>query len=111
MSIVSNVLDRSSAESRSRDGISWTVPRLKSRIWTYSHDHDHEELSVPVFSLVSRTRKQFFWIQIYMFLDLLDPNPSLFARIRIRVLLSSSKNSKKNLDFHYFVTTFMTVYL
>ncbi len=35
---MSNVHGRRSAESRSRDGTSWTVPRLKSMIWTYSHD-------------------------------------------------------------------------
>ncbi len=29
--------------------------------------------------------------------------------LRIRILPSSSKNSKKNLDFHFFVTSFMTL--
>jgi hypothetical protein len=32
-----------------------------------------------------------------------DPDPSLF--VRIRILPSSSKNSKKNLDFYCFVTS------
>jgi hypothetical protein len=34
----------------------------------------------------------------------MDPDPDL--RILIRILLSSCKNSKKNLDFFYFVTLF-----
>jgi hypothetical protein len=36
-----------------------------------------------------------------MFLDLLDPvqDMSLFVRIRIRILASSRKNCKENLDF------------
>ncbi len=43
-----------------------------------------------------------FWIlirSVCMFLDLPDPNSSLF--VRIRILWSSSKNSEKNLDFYY----------
>jgi hypothetical protein len=35
-----------------------------------------------------------------------DPDPALWIRIRIRILLSSCKNSKKNLDSYYFVTRF-----
>ncbi len=50
------------------------------------------------------------WIRIRMLLDLLDPDRSLFVRIRIRIwvriLPSSSKNNKKNLDFSCFVTFF-----
>jgi hypothetical protein len=36
------------------------------------------------------------WIRIRMFLDLLDPDPSLF--VRIQIIPSPSKNSKKNRD-------------
>jgi hypothetical protein len=32
--------------------------------------------------------------------------PEVWIRLRIRILLSSSKNSKKNLDSHCFVTSF-----
>jgi hypothetical protein len=42
------------------------------------------------------------WIRVRMFLDLPDPDPSLF--VGIRILSSSGKNSKKNLDFYCFVT-------
>jgi hypothetical protein len=35
-----------------------------------------------------------------------DPDPSIRIWIRLRILLSSSKNSKKNLDSYYFVTLF-----
>ncbi len=42
-------------------------------------------------------------------LGLLDPDPLVKqnseVRIRIRILLSSSKNSKKNLDYCWFMTT------
>jgi hypothetical protein len=51
-----------------------------------------------------------------MFLGLLDPDPDPLVRgmdpnpdplwIRIRILLSSCKNSKKNLGSYYFVTLF-----
>jgi hypothetical protein len=43
-----------------------------------------------------------------MFLGLLDPDPFVRGKIRIRIwiLLSSCKNSKKNLDSYYFVTLF-----
>jgi hypothetical protein len=43
-----------------------------------------------------------------MFLGLLDPDPDprILLWIRIRILLSSCKNSKKNLDFYFFVTLF-----
>ena len=53
-----------------------------------------------------------------MFLGLQDPDPDPLVRgmdpdtggillwIRIRILLSSCKNSKKNLDSFYFVTLF-----
>jgi hypothetical protein len=40
-----------------------------------------------------------------MYLGLVDPNP-LVREVRIRILLSSSKNSKKNLDSYSFVTSF-----
>ncbi len=45
------------------------------------------------------------WIRIRrirMLLDLKDPDPSIF--VRIRILPSSSKNSKKNLDLYCFMT-------
>jgi hypothetical protein len=49
-----------------------------------------------------------------MFLGLLDPDPDPLVRGMdpdpaldwIRILLSSCKNSKKNLDSYYFVTLF-----
>jgi hypothetical protein len=42
-----------------------------------------------------------------MFLGLQDPDPSeVWIRIRLRALLSSGKNSKKNLDSYCFVTSF-----
>jgi hypothetical protein len=47
--------------------------------------------------------KAVLWIRIRMFLDLQDPNPSLF--VRIRILPSQTKNSKKNLDSYCFVTS------
>jgi hypothetical protein len=38
---------------------------------------------------------------------ILDPDPHFWAsQIRIWILLSSCKNSKKNLDSYYFVTLF-----
>ncbi len=37
------------------------------------------------------------------FLSLLNPDPQSEVRLRIRVLLSSSKNSKKILDSSFFV--------
>jgi hypothetical protein len=40
-----------------------------------------------------------------MFLDFPDPDPSLFVLIQIRILLSSSRNSRENLDFYCFVTS------
>jgi hypothetical protein len=40
-----------------------------------------------------------------MFLGLADPDPLVRVWIRI-ILLSSSKNSKKNLDSYCFVTSF-----
>jgi hypothetical protein len=49
------------------------------------------------------------WIhRIHMFLGLLDQDPDPLVRvwIRIRILLSSSKNSKKKLDSYCFVTSF-----
>ncbi len=49
------------------------------------------------------------WIRIRKYLDLPDPDPWLFVLIRIRVLPSPSKLSKKNLDF--FCDFFMTFYL
>jgi hypothetical protein len=44
-----------------------------------------------------------------MFLGLLDPDRihQSEVRIRIRILLSLSKNSKKNLDSYYFVISFL----
>jgi hypothetical protein len=47
-----------------------------------------------------------------MFLGLSDPDPLVRGMVsdpdpaRIRILLSSCKNSKKNLDSYYFVTLF-----
>jgi hypothetical protein len=35
-----------------------------------------------------------------------DPDPHVFWASRIRILLSSCENSKKNLDSYYFVTLF-----
>ncbi len=35
-----------------------------------------------------------------------DPLSEIWIRIRLRILLSSCKNSKKNLDSYYFVTLF-----
>jgi hypothetical protein len=47
-------------------------------------------------------------IRILMFLGLLDPDPFVRGiRIRIWILLSLSKNSKKNLGFYCFVTSFL----
>ncbi len=45
-------------------------------------------------------------IRIHMFLGLLDPDPLVRCMDPFRILLSSSKNSKKNLDSYYFVTPF-----
>ncbi len=66
--------------------------------WTESGDFDTENASR---------------IRIHMFLGLPDPDPLVRGmdpdpdlRILIRILLSSCKNSKKNLDFFYFVTLF-----
>jgi len=39
-----------------------------------------------------------------VFLSLPYPDPPLVVRIEIRILPSSSKKSKKNLDFYYFLT-------
>jgi hypothetical protein len=45
-----------------------------------------------------------------MFLGLQDPDPDPLVRgmdpLRIWILLSSCKNSKKNLDYFFFVTLF-----
>jgi hypothetical protein len=54
--------------------------------------------------------KTVLWIQIRIhtirnFLDFTDPDPSLFVQTRIWILLSSSKKSKKNLDFYCFMTS------
>jgi hypothetical protein len=35
-----------------------------------------------------------------------DPDPSSFVRIRLQILPSTIKISKKTLDFNYFVTSF-----
>ncbi len=42
-----------------------------------------------------------------------DPDPDVFGPpgIRLRILLSSSKNSKKNLDSYCSVSSFFTFYL
>ncbi len=51
-------------------------------------------------------------LRIYMLLGLLDLNPDPLVwirkriRLQIRILLSSNKNSKKNLDSYCFVTSF-----
>jgi hypothetical protein len=49
-----------------------------------------------------------FRIRIHMFFDLPDPDPLVRGMDpeRIRILPSLSKNSKKNLDFYSFVTSF-----
>ncbi len=44
-------------------------------------------------------------------LCILDLDPSLFERIRIRILPSTSKKSKKSLDFYYFFYFLLTCYL
>ncbi len=44
--------------------------------------------------------------RIQMFLGLLDPDRIRQSEVWIRILLSSSKNSKKNLDSYYFVTSY-----
>jgi hypothetical protein len=49
-------------------------------------------------------------IRIHMFLSL-NPDPLSEVWIRIRILLSASKNSKKNLDSYCFVTSFGLFYL
>ncbi len=43
-----------------------------------------------------------------MFLGLPDPDPLVRYEVRIRILLSSRKNSKRNLDSYSFVTFFMS---
>jgi hypothetical protein len=55
---------------------------------------------------------------IRMFLGLPDPHPHQLIKstdlrllIRLWILPSSSKSSKKNLNFYCFVTVFMTFYL
>jgi hypothetical protein len=49
-------------------------------------------------------------LRIHVFLGLLDPDPDLDPLVRgmdrIRILLTLSKNSKKNLEFSCFVTSF-----
>ncbi len=45
-------------------------------------------------------------LRIHMFLGHPDPEVWIRLWIRIRILLSSCKNSKKNLDSYYFVTLF-----
>jgi hypothetical protein len=54
-----------------------------------------------------------FWIriririhQIHVFLGLPYPGPFVRGTVWIRILLSASKNSKKNLDSYCFVTSF-----
>ncbi len=44
-------------------------------------------------------------LRIRMFLCLLDPDPLQYLFARIRILPSTSKNMKKNLDFYCFVTS------
>jgi hypothetical protein len=59
-----------------------------------------EQVLLPAVFRIRRIRK---------FLDLPDPDPSVFVRIRIwirsRILPSSSKNSKNTLDFYCFVAS------
>ncbi len=57
-------------------------------------------------------------IRIHMFLGLLDPDqlvrgmdPDTDTAPDPEPVLSLSKNSKKNLDFYCFVTSFLTYYL
>jgi hypothetical protein len=40
-----------------------------------------------------------------MFLGLLDLDPLVRGTVQVRILLSSSNNSKKNLDSYCFVTS------
>ncbi len=54
----------------------------------------------PVYRIRIRIR-----IRIHMFLSP-DPDPLSEVWIQIRILLSASKNSKKNLDSYCFVTSF-----
>jgi hypothetical protein len=46
-----------------------------------------------------------------MFLGLPDPDPLVSSEVWIRILLSSSKNRKKNLDFYCFVTSFRLFFI
>ncbi len=55
-------------------------------------------------------KKQVLWIWFLMFLGPPDLDPTLFVRIRIRILPSTTKKSKKPLDFYYF-WPFLTFYL
>jgi hypothetical protein len=49
-------------------------------------------------------------LQYYLLASVADPDPDPLV-IWIRILLSSSKNSKKNLDSYYFVTLFDFLFL
>ncbi len=56
---------------------------------------------------VLRIRIRIHWI--HMILGLLDPDPDLDPSNMIWILLTLSKNSKKNLDFSCFVTSFYRI--
>ncbi len=69
------------------------------------------QLNVPS-EAVFRIRVRIRIHRIHMFFDLPDPDPLVWgmdpdpALIWVRILLSSCKINKKNLDYYYFVTLF-----
>jgi hypothetical protein len=83
---------------RRRKGEAWR-PRLLPRLITafrhchVAHPHPSKKLE-EISSVLDPDR---------MFLSLPDPNQLL--SVRIRILPSQSKNSKKNLDFYCFATS------
>jgi hypothetical protein len=54
--------------------------------------------NTEVQTLLQMVLQAVLWIR--MFLGLPDPDPSLFERTRIRILLSTSKKCYKNIDFN-----------
>jgi hypothetical protein len=52
------------------------------------------------------TQQAVLWIRIHMFLGLPDPDPLVRGMDPDPDPSTSCKNSKKNLDFYYFVTLF-----
>jgi hypothetical protein len=71
---------------------------------SYWLDAISQNPKISRFPAVLRIRIQIH--RIHMFLGLLDPNPLVKGMEWIRILPSSCKNSKKNLDSYYFVTLF-----